>query len=110
MGHKEAGDSVEVMVRKLIKIEYGWLNHRELKNIATEDFRNNLEDWFYKGIQPYVIYDDFTHSFGKDWEGRKNKMMLFVTIEDIHGRYYQFITFDILSDGSYLISEVQNDI
>jgi hypothetical protein len=110
VGHRETNDSIEVMVRKLIKIEYGWLNRRELENITTEDFRNNIEDWwFYKGIQPYMINDDFMNSLRKEGD---NKIIVHVTIDGLdesYGQYYQYIIFDILPDGKYLISDVEDD-
>jgi hypothetical protein len=102
------GNSFEAIAKKMIAVEYGILPKHELEGITTEDFWNNDLDGFMKIFPYYDIlsidgsYDEFPY------EG--NSYSVHVTIEDIHRRYYQDITFVETQSGNYLISYMGDDI
>lgn len=99
-------NDIRVTVEKILKIKYGWKSKQHLKELTTDEFRNNLDEKsFYEGFKYYKLDRNFMEGFKKiDDETVK----VYASLYDIDFSL-PVITLVRSESGKYLVSDIEYD-
>ena len=98
---------IEQIIKKAIRIQYGWGNIDELNQLCTEEFLNNVDiDEIYLGRKVYTIEKGYMDMV-REVSGNELEVTVSVYSPDI--RFHDFtLTRD--EEGKYLINKIEHDM
>ena len=98
---------IEQIIKKAIRIQYGWGNIDELNQLCTEDFLNNVDlDEIYLGRKLYTIEKGYMDTVQ---EVSENELEVTVSVYSPDIRFHHFTLIQD-EDGKYLISKIEHDM
>lgn len=99
---RTSSDDIDSMTDAAVRIQYGWGSMNKLKEMCTDEFKENIED-FYIGRNIYSTENRQVEKISDN----ETKVTLHVYAPDLTIHEYIFLKTE---DGKYLIERIQHDM